>query len=190
MFRPGYTRSDDLSVAQEIIDSHPFATLVSVGADGDPFATHLPILREEGTLVGHVARDNPHAALGGGRALLIFQGPHGYVSPTAYGDPHKHVPTWNYVTVHVYGVATRLPDAESLAALDLLVQRFEAEWTADPTVRASLLPGLVGLRFTMDRVETKLKLSQNRSREDALRVAEHLRRTEPALATWMRRTLG
>lgn len=190
MYRPAYTRSDDPSVAMEIIDGHPFATLVTVGPDGDPFATHLPILRDDTSLLGHVARDNPHGSLVGGRALLIFQGPHAYVSPTVYGEPHRNVPTWNYVTVHVYGAVSALSDAESMAALDLLVQRFEAEWTVDPAVRSRLLPGIVGLRFSMDRVETKLKLSQNRGRDDALRVAEHLRRTEPALATWMRRMLG
>ncbi len=189
MYRPAYTHADDPSVALEIIDAHPFATLVSVGADGAPIATPLPLIREEGVLFGHVSRDNPHAELGGGRALVIFHGPHAYVSPTHYGEPQRNVPTWNYVTVHVTGAVSRLTDDESVAALDALVQRFEAQWAVDPQMRAQLLPGIVGLRISMDKVEAKLKLSQNRSAADATRVADVLRRTQPELATWMRRVL-
>ncbi len=189
MYRPPYTRADDPAVAHEIIDGHPFATLVSVGPDGEPLASHIPVLRQEEHLVFHVARANPHAALAGGRALVIFNGPDAYVSPTWYGKPAEHVPTWNYVAVHVWGGIAALTDEESAAALNLLVERFEASWTVNVVLRERLLGAIAGFRLVPDRIETKLKLSQNRDELDAVRVAEVLRRNEPALATWMRRVL-
>ncbi len=189
MYCPPYTRADDPAVAHEIIDGHPFATLISVGPDGDPLASHIPILRQEEALLFHVARANPHATLAGGRALAIFHGPDAYVSPTWYGKPAENVPTWNYVAVHVLGVVEALSDEESAAALDLLVERFEASWSVNVGVRARLVGAIAGFRLKPDRIEAKLKLSQNRDELDVVRVAEVLRRNEPVLATWMRRVL-
>lgn len=186
MYRPPYTRVDDPALCWEIVDAHPFATLVSI-LDGEPFATHLPVIRHEEVLEMHVARPNPHAELGGQRATVLFQGPNAYVSPTWYGRPAEHVPTWNYVAVHVAGRVECLDEAESAAAMDRLVERFEATWTVAPPVRSQLARAVQGLRLVPDRVEAKLKLSQNREEADVRRVAEGLRRTEPALATWMRR---
>ncbi len=189
MYRPPYTRADDPAVAYEIADAHPFATLVSIGDDGDPEVTHVPLLRDGDTLVGHLARANPQRRFLGQRALAIFHGPHAYVSPTWYRTPETNVPTWNYVTAHFAGRVEPLDDEATALALDTLVQRFEAAWTADPGVRAQLISGIVGFRIVVDRIETKLKLSQNREVADAARVAEALRRTEPALSTWMRRVM-
>ncbi|GDX81578.1 transcriptional regulator [Deltaproteobacteria bacterium] len=189
MYRPPYTRADDPAVAYEIADAHPFATLVSTGADGDPQVSHVPLLRDGDTLVGHLARANPHLHVLGGRALAIFHGPHAYVSPTWYRTPGTNVPTWNYVTAHFTGRVELLDEEASAQALDTLVQRFEAEWTTDAAVRARLVNAIVGFRIVVDRVEAKLKLSQNREHEDAARVAEALRRAEPALSTWMRRVM-
>lgn len=186
MYRPAYSRADDPAICREIVDAHPFAALVSV-EDGEPEVTHLPVLRNEEVYELHVARPNRHAELAGRRAMLVFQGPHAYVSPTWYGKPTEHVPTWNYVVVHVYGRVEALTEEESAAALERLVERFEATWTVAPPVRAQLGRAVQGLRLVPDRVEAKLKLSQNRDEADARRVAEALRRTEPALATWMRR---
>ncbi|MSQ04066.1 MAG: FMN-binding negative transcriptional regulator [Myxococcales bacterium] len=189
MYRPPAPRADDPVVAYEIIDAHPFATLTSVGRGGDPVASHIPVLRQEDHLLFHVARANPQAMLGGGRALVIFNGPDAYVSPTWYGRPAEHVPTWNYVAVHVWGRVEALSDPESALALNLLVERFEASWTVGDAVRDRLVGAIVGFRLVPDRIEAKLKLSQNRDELDAVRVSEVLRRNEPALATWMSRVL-
>jgi transcriptional regulator len=188
MYRPPPAHADDLSVAYEVIDAHPFALLLTTGAGGLT-TSHLPILREEEALYGHVARKNPHAALDADTATVIFQGPHGYVSPTWYGAPERHVPTWNYVAVHVTGRLERLEPEETARSLDALVERYEAAWKVDPTLRERLADSIVGFRVRMDRVETRLKLSQNRDEADAVRVTAHFRRLDPALATWMRRAL-
>lgn len=189
MYTPPAAHRDDPTVANEVIDAHPFALLVTADSTGVLTPTHLPILREEDCLLGHVALGNPQARLSATSALVVFQGPHGYVSPTWYGRPEAHVPTWNYVSVHVSGRLEALTAEETAAAVDRLVERFEAVWTVGPSVRAQLASGIVGFRVRMDRVETRLKLSQNQEEADAMRVADHFRRSDPALATWMRRAL-
>ena len=84
MYIPTHFRADDQAALYDLIERHSFGTLVSV-LDGVPFASHLPILldRDRGVLLGHVARANPHwhALDGSAEALVIFQGPHAYVSP-------------------------------------------------------------------------------------------------------------
>jgi transcriptional regulator len=189
MYRPATADRNDPAVANEIIDAHPFALLITADASGALTTSHLPILRDEDCLVGHVALQNPHARLEAATALAIFQGPHGYVSPTWYGRPEQHVPTWNYVAVHVSGRLEALKAEETALAVDRMVERFEAVWTVAPDVSGKLSGGIRGFRLRMDHVETRLKLSQNRDEADAVRVSERFRRTEPALATWMRRAL-
>ena len=116
MYIPKSFQVTDPEVLAAFIRAHSFATLVSA-VDGTPFATHLPLLLDQGTLLGHVARANPHwQAFDGQReALAIFHGPHAYISPTWYATGPA-VPTWNYAAVHVYG-APRLIEGEALAAL-------------------------------------------------------------------------
>jgi transcriptional regulator len=144
-----------------------------------PFASHLPFLHdgEARTLHAHVARSNPqwqHVA-SNPDVLVMFQGPHGYVSPTWYAEPG--VPTWNYTAVHVYGKARLIDDAASIARhVEKLAARFErgsAEpWVPDYDPRR--LGGIVGIEIAISQIQGKLKLSQNRSAEDRTRVAARL----------------
>jgi len=108
MYIPEAFREDRLDVLHSLMREHSFATIVSSGEAG-LMATHLPLLLDatrgpKGTIVGHMARANPHWQdfRGDVEALMIFQGPHGYVSPSWYTTPYA-VPTWNYVAVHAYG---------------------------------------------------------------------------------------
>src|SRR5436309_4848810 len=108
MYIPTPFREESLDILHEVIRQHSFATLVTSAPDG-LIATHIPILLDPmrgsyGTLIGHVARENPHwRAFGGNQeTMAIFQGPHAYVSPSWYTTPYA-VPTWNYVVVHAYG---------------------------------------------------------------------------------------
>src|SRR5688572_30600692 len=98
MYVPPPFRADDPALVHELIDANPFATLVT----SPLFASHLPFLRDGDTLLTHVARANPHAR-GAAEGLVVFTGPHAYVSPRWYGRPEEHVPTWNYAAVHVTG---------------------------------------------------------------------------------------
>jgi len=175
MYIPSHFHEQDERVLADFIDAHAFGTLVTIER-GAPFASHLPFLheRDAGTLHAHVARANPqwqHVA-DGARVLVMFQGPHAYVSPTWYADPG--VPTWNYTAVHVYGLARAVDDA---AAIGRHVERLAARYergSAEPWVPRydpKRLAGIVGIEIRITEIQGKFKLSQNRSAEDRARVA-------------------
>ena len=107
MYIPEFNRVEDRAVALVFMQANPFALLIST-ADGVPFASHVPILAREVEgklhLRGHVAKANPHwkSINQNQESLVIFHGPHAYLSPSLY-DLRESVPTWNYAAVHVYG---------------------------------------------------------------------------------------
>jgi transcriptional regulator len=194
MYIPKAFHVGDHHILHEFIDSHSFATLVSV-VDGKPFATHLPLLLDRlrsahGALLGHVARANPqwHEFDGKQEALAIFQGPHAYVSPSWY-TASPAVPTWNYTAVHVYGVPHLIDDEHVLSGLlDRLIAVYEAgmpqPWPGvlPADFRANLMRGIVGFTMEIERIEGKFKLSQNRAREDQRAVVEQLETSSDAVA--------
>ena len=157
-----------------------FATLVTADEQG-PFASHLPLLidRGRGVLLGHLAKANPHwRKLDGREALVMFTGPHGFVSPAWY-EVTPAVPTWNFTAVHAYGPARAVTEAAALSDIvDRLSHQYEEDpaWLRDlpPEYRAKMLHGIVGVEVAIGRVEGKFKLSQNRSREDRLAVIARL----------------
>ncbi len=108
---PGRSRRDP-----RFHESESIRHLVS-DADGIPFATHLPLLvhetGEQIVVEGHMAKANPHwkSMKEEGKSLVIFHGPHAYVSPSLY-EIRESVPTWNYAAVHVYGEATLFTDED------------------------------------------------------------------------------
>src|SRR3970040_943767 len=111
MYIPQHFLEMDEDKVAAFIDEHAFGALVTV-ADGRPFATHIPFMyeRDAGLLWCHVARANPqwqHLA-SGADVMVMFQGPHAYISPTWYVTPG--VPTWDYAVVHVYGSARAIED--------------------------------------------------------------------------------
>jgi transcriptional regulator len=167
------------------MEAHNFATLVTV-EDGVPFATHLPLMLDrtrgaQGTLVAHLARANPqwkHFA-NGQAVLVIFQGPHAYVSPSWYTGDFA-VPTWNYIAVHAYGTPCIVDDEATLRQmLTELVANHESPrpepWGFDWTERhLNLLKGIVAFTIEITRLEGKAKMSQNRSVADQLGVIHNL----------------
>jgi transcriptional regulator len=166
--------------------------LVTPGPDG-LVATPLPMLHQPaadgyGSLLGHVARNNPHWRAAGaatGESLAIVRGPDAYISPSWYPSKAEHgrvVPTWNYLTVHLYG---RLVVHESADWLLELVTRLTAvheagvgsSWQPSDAPSAYLegqLRAIVGLELVVGRVEAKAKLSQNRPVADQVSVIEAL----------------
>jgi transcriptional regulator len=197
MYVPKAFAADGESVAWDVMAEHDFALLIG----SDLVATHLPVVAdcEHRRLLCHVARANDHwQRLDGQRALIVFQGPHGYVSPRWYATSPA-VPTWNYVAVHVTGAVRALHDEAALRdVLARLTRRYEGggPWRmADQpeSFMAGMLRGIVGLEIAIDKIETKFKLSQNRSREDRERVIAMLEATGRAadkdLATAMRRVM-
>jgi transcriptional regulator len=198
---PAFTETrEEILVAH--IEQHDFGLLVTQGNAG-LIASQIPFLieRRDGKLYleGHIALANPQGADLDGAAdvLAIFAGPHAYISPSWY-QSGPAVPTWNYATVHAYGAARRIDDADWLRNLvDRLSQRHEAreaapwrmEMLPEPYV-ASMLTGIVGIEIAVSRLEGKFKLSQNRPAADRPRVVAALeRRDDPesrAVAQLMR----
>lgn len=203
MYTPDAFSVRDPATVARFVARYDFGLLVAVGADGVPEATHVPFLHEPapdgpGRLLVHVARANPvaEAARARERALVVFAGPHGYVSPTWYGDPADHVPTWNYVAVHArVRVETMDDPAEVRRLLAATAARHERGpgpvWTVDTPrgdLVADLQRGIVAFRLPVERWEAKAKLSQNRSADDRERVRVALtRRGSPddlAMLAW------
>jgi len=204
VYIPRHFSEADRAAVRHVLDEHGFATLITASG-AEPMLSHVPVLVDYGaegpvSVIGHVAAANPHAALlGNGAGLLVFQGPHGYVSPNWYTTPKQSVPTWNYVAVHVHGELERL-DAlgDKRAIVDALSARHEAAfaqpWTSakmDPALLDKMLGAIVGFRMTVRRVDAKFKLSQNRSAADRTGVVAGLdarhNAGDDALAEWMRR---
>jgi transcriptional regulator len=178
MYLPEHFREDDEETLGALVDRYPFGALVT-SRDGVPVANHVPFIydRKTRTLLAHVARANPQwrDLSGTSQVLVIFQGPHAYISPTWYVEPG--VPTWNYAAVHVYGSVTTLHGPARVADIvERLTARFERSqqrpW--QPTYDESLLHAIVGLEIKITRVEGKLKLSQNRSAQDRAAVIARL----------------
>jgi len=188
---------------RRIIELNPWATLVSHADDGlvaSPYVVLLDDERDDLTVVGHVGRpDDLIHGLGTRELLIAFQGPHGYISPSWYGDV-QGVPTWNHVSVHLSGVPEILSDAENLRILERMVDVFENRmpdprgmWRVpnDEAFVRRLAAGTVGFRLTPTRVVAKRKLSQNRPTETVEAVLGELEGggpfANPALAAEMRR---
>ena len=172
MYTPRAFAETDLTGLDRLIERDAFVTLVTV-ADGLPFVSHLPVLyaRDGDRIVieGHWARPNPQARHAG-PALVIVHGPHAYLSPGWYADKEEaaRVPTWNYAVAHLHGMLESTEDPARLASIvDRLSQANEArvgnDWRFehDRDDHFRQLRGIIGFRFTVDRVELKFKLSQN-----------------------------
>ncbi len=209
MYVPGHFRLDDPAALRAFMRAHAFATLVTL-VDGAPFATHLPVLVDDApgeggpelVLRAHVARANPQwRALAEQDALVIFSGPHAYVSPAWY-TVAESVPTWNYTAVHAYGRGCIL--AEPDAVRDVLRRLTDANeagfaqpWRMEDLPGdyvEGMMRGIVAFAIPVTRLEGKAKLSQNRSAEDRTGVVAALAASgDPsarAVAGLMRAGLG
>jgi transcriptional regulator len=190
MYLPEQFREDDLPTLHALMRDYSFATVVTQH-EGMPFASHLPLMLAAdegpyGTLVGHMARANPQWRDfdASQDVLVIFQGPHAYVSPSWYGEDPANVPTWNYAAVHAYGSPRLITDDDACRALlDSLVRTHEAPFTTPwrlqmpEAERHKKMQGIVTFAIRITRLEGKLKLSQNRSLADQQRVAATLQQS-------------
>jgi len=196
MYRPPAFAVDDDVVIDAFVDAHPFALIVSNGADG-PVITHAPVLRDaDGRLSCHLARPNPHCDLlaAGAPTTVVFSGAHGYISPRWYAAAHA-VPTWNYTAVHVTATPSEMADGAALrASMDAMLTRFEPEEdirgiVTDRTIDG-MLRGIRGFELRVEGRAGKFKLSQNRSpadREGVLAALDAGDDEARALARAMRR---
>jgi transcriptional regulator len=199
VYLPHHFSSSDIALAHQLIQQHPFASLVSNDDDGFPFVTHLPIhldLSQPGfALQGHVAKGNPHWRFLKSRpqALVTFVGPHAYLSPKVYPDLAR-VPTWNYVALHCkVNVILVTEAAEKDQLLKQLIGDHEpdyaAQWRALPDDFAEkMLAGMVAFRLEVVSWQLKLKLNQHRpeAKQTTLDAYESGNPNERELAQWMR----
>lgn len=189
MYLPLPHRLDDADAAHRLIGEHPLGVWVCT-CQGELIANHLPfhLDRERGALVGHVSRANEvWRRLGAGAASVVtFQGPQAYITPGWYPGKQAHgkvVPTWNYLVAHVHGVARAIEDRDwLLEMLDRLTDQCEtgrpAPWRvadAPADYRDTLLRGIVGLEIPIERLEAKLKASQDEDLQDRLGTVAGLR---------------
>jgi transcriptional regulator len=192
MYVPAAFAETDPARLFDLIEAYSFGLLISSG-DGEPLATHLPLLVERevaprGRLIGHMARANPHwQSLDGRRVLCVFAGPHAYVSPTWY-EAQNVVPTWNYVAVHVYGTCRLVDEAKAADVVARYVatyERSQAEaWQLDTGTRyfERLVKLIVGFYVEIERTEGKWKLGQNHPPEWRARAARRLAASDDASA--------
>jgi transcriptional regulator len=196
---PTYLLTDPDEV-KRLIRENPWATIVSNTAAG-LVASHYPVVLEEDaagiSIVTHVGRpDEQLHELGRHEILVIIQGPHGYVSPSWYGN-NEFVPTWNHVTAHLYGTPEILDDAANFRVLDDLVEHFERHMpepvslSVDEETARRMARGTMGIRLRVTRFDARLKLSQNKAPEVVDRIIAALEDdgpfASPALADEMRR---
>jgi transcriptional regulator len=182
MYVPDSYRAPNPEAALEIIAANPWAVLVSCTDEG-PLASHLPvILDREGelgaTLLGHLARANPHSRLlTRTKALVIFEGANGYVSPVLY-ERTPAAPTHDYVAVHVHGAVKLITEPEQalavvLATAELFEEHAGTNWDLGPSLdyAQGLLSELVAFRVDVERIDAAFKLSQEQDPATQERIA-------------------
>jgi transcriptional regulator len=178
VYVPNHFAPDDQDV-QQLLAHHGAGDLVTNGPDGLD-ATMLPFVydRDQGTLLGHFARNNDHwKRADGQQGLVIVRGPDSYVSPSWYASKAEHgrvVPTWNYMTAHVHGTVAVHDDVDWLEDVvrrltDLHEAGRPAPWSADDAPEKYFrgqLRAIVGVEVRIERIDAKFKLSQNRPAAD------------------------
>jgi transcriptional regulator len=189
MYIPASFLEADPAKLHDFIDGHGFATLISSASD-EPIASHLPILLDRdagphGRLIGHFARANTHWEVASrGKSLVIFHGPHAYVSP-GWMEARNVVPTWNYVVVHAYGTVRLFDDRDRLRDIvRRTVEKYESPraepWSMngpEPEFLDKLLAAIVGFEIDIERLEGKWKLNQNHPAERRERIIRGLQAT-------------
>lgn len=185
----------DAAQCQNFIKEFGFGVVVS----NDLTGSHLPFILKQnegqlGTLYTHCARANPHwKTLENEEALIVFSGPHSYISPRWYSTSPA-VPTWNYVTVHAKGKVTMLSDSETLRAMGELVIKYEPELAITKNIitdeyKQKLLAGLVAFRIEITQLQGKQKLGQQKPASDQKGVYQALANSQNindnALANYM-----
>ncbi|MBC8952935.1 FMN-binding negative transcriptional regulator [Xenorhabdus sp. PB62.4] len=172
MYIPKKMEITDQNSVSTFIINNSFGLLISPSLIG----THLPFVfapkeGKRGVLYGHVAKANQHwKEFDGQRVLVVFTGPHAYISPTWYKAQHA-VPTWNYSAVHCYGVAEILGNEETKLSMETLVNTFEPNLIENKELMPDSylnqkMQAIVGFKIWLDEIQAKEKLGQHRSQDD------------------------
>ena len=193
MYNPSHFKIDDSASLHALIQAHPLGCLVTQ-SDAGLDANHLPfeLLQDEDgvlRLTAHVARANPvwQQIRDDSPVLVIFRAEQAYISPNWYPskhETHEQVPTWNYRVVHAHGrISVRDDEKFVRGVVGRLTRRHEASNNAEapwkmsdapPDYLQRMLGAIVGLEITVDRLEAKFKLSQNKQQRDRLGAVQAL----------------
>lgn len=188
MYIPKYYKVNDVVEIREFVQMNSFGTLVTTNK-GRPIATHLPLqlIKEEEDyfITGHMAYGNPQWRTfdTSEEVLIMFQGPHAYISSSWYEK--ENVPTWNYQAVHVYGPATILDEEALKQDLTKLLKKYENH-RENPVLWDKLstsllkkeIKGIVGFKIKVEEIQAAYKLSQNRNETDYANIVEQLHNEE------------
>nr|WP_263327593.1 FMN-binding negative transcriptional regulator [Neobacillus sp. Marseille-Q6967] len=185
MYIPKHFKIDDKEIIFDFIEKYSFATLFSLH-NGEPCATHLPLTlnKFENALYGHFARPNEQwKDVENQQVLVVFQGPHCYISPSWY-ETTKAVPTWNYVSIHLYGKMEIVEDRKVIFdSLNDLVNKYESPDSpynlndVEPSFIEGMSKGIVAFKLKITKIEAKAKLSQNHPLERQELIIKHLENT-------------
>lgn len=202
MYSPPYNQIEKRAGIVEFMRANNFPLLVT-GTGGALHGSHLPAMvhEREGRIVldMHMARNNPQwKEFFDDEVLVVFTGPHAYISPRWYEEKER-VPTWNYAAVHAYGIATLVRDKKAqYDSQRRLIAAMDPQWLPKfdalrPEYVDGMLDGIVNFEIAVTRIETRWKLSQNRSRREMELIAAQLEKSagsnERALAALTRRHL-
>lgn len=180
MYQPAMFREVNQAVLHELIRDFPFATMVVIHSAGVEIS-HVPLVLDatKQKLIGHVAKANPLAkilSLASAAVTVVFNGEHGYISPSYYLQPEQNVPTWNYAVVHVYGEISLITDEVRLMdILDHLQSQYDAittDWS-NPIMSAQL-KGISGFEIDIQELQGKFKLSQNKKPDEQKHLLKQL----------------
>ncbi|WP_251943706.1 FMN-binding negative transcriptional regulator [Staphylococcus sp. Marseille-Q5304] len=184
MYIPKQYEIHDIQEMKQFMKDHAFVTIVSVNQDGKPMATHMPVnVTETGDEIyisGHFAKGNTQWQTfeEADDVLVIFQGPHSYISSTWYEK--EDVPTWNYQSIQVYGRSRLLTEQELEQELIKLLDRYEghrdngATWDNMSDQTRKQIKGIVGFELKVTEIAAAYKLSQSRSESDRSQIVKEL----------------
>lgn len=185
MYIPKYFQLKDEEIIYDFIEKYSFATLFSQH-NGEPYATHLPLILNKGesALYGHFARPNEQwKDIEYQQVLAVFQGPHSYISPSWY-ETTMAVPTWNYVSIHLYGKMEIVEDQKVIFdSLNDMVNKYENPDSpynlkdVDSSFIEGMSKGIVAFKIKITKIEAKAKLSQNHPVERRELIIKHLENT-------------
>lgn len=199
MYTPDHFKFEDKSEILSFMKEYSFATIINV-KENFPSATHLPfIIKEENNqlyLISHFAKANEQwKEITTNKTLVIFNEPHAYISPKNY-DSIKNVPTWNYVSIQIYGEGEIVTsEEETIKILKETILTYESDylsqWESLPhTFKSNLMKGIVAFKIKVTDIQAKKKASQNRSETERKRIFENLsnssNQSEKIMSTFMK----
>lgn len=177
MYPPDHYTDNSPEFLARVLREHSFGVLTTAGRGGQ-CATHLPILfdpdeGENGALYGHIAAINPQVKHlnGHSHGMVVFSGPHAYISPTWIAPSPKSVPTWNYTAVHVWGRPIELTPAQSSGLMARLNAQYEGQAGWDMTqmdadyAKVLLEKHIIWFKMDIEKISGLRKMSQNKSAE-------------------------